>query len=119
MHICAPVDIIICFFPEKVNRDFTRYFFCTNDHIVLFDICGALWYNSYGSIRRTDFGRCIRVYALMSCGASFCFFVPRKQLAVSGSFDHIFDYFAKWNIRNVWKIGVICTVWFTKSDYTG
>ena len=49
-------------------------FFCTADHIVLFDICGALWYNNYGSIRRTDFGRCIKAFALMSCEASFLFF---------------------------------------------
>ena len=58
--------------------DFTDHmfiiFFCPADHIVLFDICGALWYNSYGSIRRTDFERCIKAFALMSCEASFCFF---------------------------------------------
>ena len=75
--------------PRLVSRgdgDFTRYFFCTNEHIVLFDICGALWYNNYGSIRRTDFGRCIRAYALMSCGASFCFLGTPKAACGFGEF---------------------------------
>ena len=56
------------------------------DHIIAMDIYRLMWYTIGGSIRRTDFGRYIEAFALMSCEASFLFssvlFVPENN-------DHI------------------------------
>ena len=72
---------------------------CEVDHIIAIDIQRLMWYTIGGSIRRTDFGRCIKAFALMSCEASFLFssalFTPKTRPHINHSilgFDHIFDH---------------------------